>query len=269
MADADTLMSILRGDPIGPPIDGERPELRELLDCALAADKNQRFETAQAFARAIEGVYPEIGQAVVQQEVVALVSRLRDPEESGSKPALPLREDRTDTDAAAPPMSEPATVRPTTAPPVSRPMLNRTIPMQAAAHPFDLPPPQAAANAPLNRTLAIGGPAGPGLGSAPRVPSATALQTGPGVGSDGRPITIPPNSRVRPTTAPIPASMPHPSHRDFGGQDARGSMDPRATFPAITPPPKASRWRIVLLVAFVVCVVAGAAWAAIQFLRHR
>ncbi len=284
MADADTLISILRGDPIGPPVQGERPELRELLDCALAADKNQRFESAEAFARAIEGLYPEIRQAAVQQEVAALAARLRAPEESGSKPALPAVHDSTETDAVVPgPMSGPPTARP--ADPSPSRALNRTIPMQqtAPAGPFAVPSTPASPVAPgpaahLNRTLAIAGPppqhAAPfapppghaGHGSGGRIP-ASPSQPGFPVSGDGRPTTVPPNSRVRPMTAPMPASVPHPT---FPSPRASQATDPRITFAAASPVPAArARWPIALLVAVVVCVVAAAAWFAVQFIRHR
>lgn len=281
LADADTLISILRGDPIGPPIVGERPELRDLLDCALAADKNQRFETGEAFARAIEGLYPEIRQAAVQQEVAALAARLRLPEESGSKPVLPSVNDSTETDALAPsPMSEPPTVRPQTDPSPSR-ALNRTIPMRQtspAGGPFAVPATPGSPVAPgppanLNRTLAIAGPppqapfAPPpghaGHGSGGRIP-ASPSQPGFPVSVDGRPITVPPNSRVRPITAPIPASV----QPTFQAPRTSQATDPRITFGAPPAKPR-SRWPIALLVAAVVCVVAAAAWFAFQFIRHR
>ncbi len=292
LADADTLMSILRGEPIGPPIEGERPELRELLDCALAADKTQRFETAEAFARAIEGLYPEIRQAAVQQEVAALAARLRLPEESGSKPVLPLRSDSTETDALAPgPMSEPPTVRPQTpssrSPSLSaRAQLNRTIPMQQTPPPVGAPFVPATPGSPLaptapgsnvNRTLALSGPPpqapfaslpGPaGHGSAGRIPSPS--QPGFPVSGDGRPTTVPPHSRVRPIAAPfaapLAASAQHPT---FRSPRASQATDPRITF-GVSSPPARSRWPIALLVAVVVCVVAAAAWFAFQFIRHR
>ncbi len=287
LADADTLISILRGDPIGPPVEGERPELRELLDCALAADKTHRFETSEAFARAIEGLYPEIRQAAVQQEVAALAARLRLPEESGSKPALPSLKDSTETDALAPgPMSEPPTVRPQTSPSPSRANLNRTIPMQQTpptGGPFDAPAPVVpAAPVSLNRTLAIPGPspqapfgAPPGQaghGSGGRIP-ASPSQPGFQLSGDGRPTTIPPNSRVRPITAPfdtaargaMPASTAQPA---FRAPRTSQPTDPRITFGVPSTKPR-SRWPIALLVALVVCVVAAAAWFAFQFIRHR
>jgi eukaryotic-like serine/threonine-protein kinase len=69
LSDADTIMGIMRGEPIGPPPIGIQPRLQALLDCALAPNQTDRFETARAFGQAIEGLHPEIRRPEVQGQI--------------------------------------------------------------------------------------------------------------------------------------------------------------------------------------------------------
>jgi serine/threonine-protein kinase len=76
--DADTLLAIMRGEPIGPPVAGLRPSLQAAMDRALAADREARFASTQEFAAALSHAYPELHQNAAQGEIVRFVRYLND-----------------------------------------------------------------------------------------------------------------------------------------------------------------------------------------------
>jgi serine/threonine protein kinase len=89
LGDADMLMHLLRGEPVGPPIEGLSGSLQGLIECATATNASDRFSTAMAFGQAIEGLHPEIRAVQVQGQIAEYMKFL---EGQGPQPStlLPL-----------------------------------------------------------------------------------------------------------------------------------------------------------------------------------
>jgi hypothetical protein len=106
LGDAQTLLAIMRGDPIGPPLGNVRPGLDAIMTAALATDREERFDSTQAFAHALANVYPEVASASTLETTMRFLQEIpvhHGEFGTGSRASLPsLSQDAPSSPALVP-----------------------------------------------------------------------------------------------------------------------------------------------------------------------